>query len=481
MIAILFFINLFWISNAHSQLFIGTATTDITPPLPVALLGQFHLRIAHTVESPLTANVVALESIGNNTETVIFVSCDLTVIPPSLIKLVRNQISERVTGLDANKIILTATHTHTAPVLGNENLVYPIPPEIMQIDTTLKFVAERISTAIEKAWKTRQPGSVTWGLSYAAIGYNRRSVYGNGVTSLYGGADIPLYRNAEGAEDHDVNTLFFWNNKNKLIAVNISIACPAQEVENRDAINADFWHEARINLRKRFGKDLCILGWVAAAGDQSPHLIYRKDAEKRMEKLRNVSRMQEIGRRIGLAVQEAYDVVKGDRHSSVVLQHVIDTIYLPMRKIGASEYAEAKIQYDNLSAQIAAQPKKADTLQAQMLWYQAAINRFEKQYTNPTIESEIHVIRIGDIVVCTNPYELFTEYGIRIQGRSKALQTFVVQLAGASNYLTTEKAEKNGGYGVIMQSSLVGAEGGQMLVDHTVELINKMWDEGRMK
>jgi hypothetical protein len=91
-----------------------------------------------------------------------------------------------------------------------------------------------------------------------------------------------------------------------------------------------------------------------------------------------------------------------------------------------------------------------------MLWYLAAIKRFKKQYTNPTIESEIHVIRIGDIVGCTNPYELFTEYGIRIQGRSKALQTFVVQLAGASNYPPTEKAEKNGGYGVIMQSGLVG-------------------------
>jgi hypothetical protein len=63
------------------------------------------------------------------------------------------------------------------------------------------------------------------------LGYNRRSVYGNGITSLYGGADIPLYRNPEGAEDHDVNTLFFWNSKGKLIAVNINIACPAQEVK----------------------------------------------------------------------------------------------------------------------------------------------------------------------------------------------------------------------------------------------------------
>src|SRR3990170_4605849 len=43
-------------------LLIGAASVDITPAGPVALSGQFHLRINRTVETPLTANVVALES-----------------------------------------------------------------------------------------------------------------------------------------------------------------------------------------------------------------------------------------------------------------------------------------------------------------------------------------------------------------------------------------------------------------------------------
>ena len=33
--------------------------------------------------------------------------------------------------------------------------------------------------------------------------------------------------------------------------------------------------------------------------------------------------------------------------------------------------------------------------------------------------------------LCTNEFELFTDYGIRIQARSKALQTFVIQLVGS--------------------------------------------------
>jgi hypothetical protein len=88
---------------------------------------------------------------------------------------------------------------------------------------------------------------------------------------------------------------------------------------------------------------------------------------------------------------------------------------------------------------------------------------------------EVHVLRLGDVVVCTSQFELFTDYGIRIQARSKALQTFVVQLVGSGTYLPTEKAVCGGGYSAVIQSNEVGPEGGQILVDHTVTLINEVF------
>ena len=45
-----------------AELLVGVATADITPPQPAPLSGQFHLRISTGVETPLTANVVAIES-----------------------------------------------------------------------------------------------------------------------------------------------------------------------------------------------------------------------------------------------------------------------------------------------------------------------------------------------------------------------------------------------------------------------------------
>ena len=70
------------------ELLVGTAVADITPTEPVAVSGQFHLRIAKTVETPVTANVIALESRRDNSSSdlAIMVSCDLLYIPVEVLE-----------------------------------------------------------------------------------------------------------------------------------------------------------------------------------------------------------------------------------------------------------------------------------------------------------------------------------------------------------------------------------------------------------
>ena len=461
-----------------TELQVGTATADITPVLPVAVTGQFNLRIARTAETPLTANVMALESRegDRSLDAAILVSCDLVGIPNEFLAQVRDQVHQRLPDLDVKKILLNGTHTHTAPVLGNDE--YPIPKEgVTQVDAYRAFFAQRVTEAIVQAWNGRRAGSVTWGLSHAVVAYNRRAAYANGSSQMYGRTEVPEFRNLEGYEDHDIDTLFFWDKEGKLIAMSIDVACTAQEVEGRSTVNADYWHPVRASLRQRYGADLCVLGWIGAAGDQSPHLMYRKAADERMRELRKLNRLEEIARRIVRAVEEAYEVVKDDRHADATLVHKVETLSLPMRLVTEAEYAEAKAECDQATAQLAADPKTADQVFRRLKWYAVTVERFEKQKTDPQpkLDMELHVLRLGDAVVCTNQFELFTDYGIRIKARSKAGQTFVIQLVGPGSYLPTEKAVRGGHYSAIVHSSLVGPEGGQILVDRTVELINSLW------
>lgn len=473
-LAILLSLNTF-----AGDIYVGTASVDITPKLPVALMGQFYLRLAKEVESPLTANIIAVESReGNKSDYAIFVTCDLIVISPPVYAQTREALKKRLPGIDVNKVILTATHTHTSPVLDTVVLKYPIPKEgVTQIQDYLDVFVARVTDAVAKAWESRKPASVTWGLSHAVVGYNRRSVYADGHAAMYGVTEIPEFRGIEGPEDHDVNTLFIWNKSGKLIGMAVSVPCPAQEVENHTAINADYWHETRIELKKRFGQDIVVAGFAGASGDQSPHVRYRWKADERMHKLANRTRLQEIARRVTVAVQDAYDVVKNDKHNNVPFAHKYETLQLPMRAVTEAERAEAVKNRDRVAKEIEANPASREEKEGEMNWWGATVTLAEKQRLQPNLAfpSEIHAVRIGDAVIATNPFELYVDYSVMIQARSKAIQTFVVQLAGAGNYLPTQKAKQGGGYSAIVQSTPVGPEGGIILVDRCVDLINSLW------
>ena len=93
----------------------------------------------------------------------------------------------------------------------------------------------------------------------------------------------------------------------------------------------------------------------------------------------------------------------------------------------------------------------------------------------------MNVIRLGDIAIANNPFELYLYYGQIIKARSKAAQTFLIQLsAGASihaGYLPSPAGEQYGGYGGLIINGQVGSAGGYKLCDDTVEAINKLFED----
>jgi hypothetical protein len=247
---------------------------------------------------------------------------------------------------------------------------------------------------------------------------------------------------------------------------------PSQEVEGGSSINADFWHDVREALRSRHGRDLHVLAWTGAAGDQSPHLMYRKRAEERMRALRGLTRLQELSRRVVAAWDEAYEGAREEQHADVILAHKVATIELPARAVTEAEAAEARAKVEALS--------KDPANRRLVVWHGDVVKRFERQQAGGVAPyaMELHALRLGDVAIATNEFELFTEFGIQMKARSRALQTFVIQLAGPGSYVPTGRAARGAGYSAIVESNLVGPEGGQVLAERTVELINSLWPEG---
>ena len=111
---------------------------------------------------------------------------------------------------------------------------------------------------------------------------------------------------------------------------------------------------------------------------------------------------------------------------------------------------------------------------------QAVIKRYEDQDANPEYIFDMNVVRLGDIAIANNPFELYLYYGQNIKARSHAFQTFLVQLSGGGNfhagYLPSPDAEKFGGYGGLIINGQVGSDGGYKLADITVGEINKQFE-----
>ncbi|NLB46028.1 MAG: hypothetical protein GX821_12815, partial [Clostridiaceae bacterium] len=105
------------------------------------------------------------------------------------------------------------------------------------------------------------------------------------------------------------------------------------------------------------------------------------------------------------------------------------------------------------------------------------VDRYLLQQETTQYRFKSHILRIGTAALATNPFELFCEYGMRIKARSRAAQTIIVQLAnGNGGYLPTAEALAGGSYSSKPASTLCDPDGGDLLVEQTLDAINSMWD-----
>jgi hypothetical protein len=463
---------------AAAELFIGTAKTSITPDEPVALTGQVQARISRKVETPCMASVLAIEAReGEKTvDELILVSADLVMFRYDLQDQFREYLTKREVDFDVDKVVLTATHTHTAPAMLDDR--YTLPDDCMKPSKYVEFLKQQLADAIDAAWESRRKGGVSWGFGHAVVAYNRRISYLDGSARMYGATDTDNFSHVEGFEDHGVHVLFAHDAQQPAIPIGVAIdvACPAQEVGSGKNLNADYWHYVRETLFEQFSAETAVLGLCGAGGDQSPRVLWRTAAEERMRRGRGLSRLQEIARRINRAVDDAWAVARDDVRFDVPFAHSVLNLDLTMRPVSEEDYEAAKREVARLREQ--------KTRGLGLHWNQGIVTRYEMQQAGKNVHpTEVHVIRIGDIAMCTNPYELFTDFGVRIQARSPAVQTFVVQLAGQygkgviGGYVPTKRAVEGGSYGATIKSNRIGHVGGQEIVDATVAELERLWAE----
>ena len=498
---------------------IGWAETDITPEKRVSLTGQFAERISEYVEKPLTATALAID---DGEEQVVFVSCDLAVVSANLVDDVRERLRGNGLGLEPKKVILNAIHTHTGPGylerqqgvkkgggvikdlrLLMEEFLCPgqnyledqsiaSAPDIATPEEVYALLLERLPEVIIKAWESRRKGSFSNAFGRAAVGMCRRVVYSDRSAKMWGDTNTAVFASLEGGSDTGIELLYFFGEEKQLTGIVANVACPAQCVQHRLFVSPDYWGEVKVRLREYFGKDIFLLPQCSAAGDQCPVDLVRwvepdsdlNDPNIAQRKLKNrkadpsmfdLQGMRKVGKRIASEIIEVWEEGLGEPEEAPILMHEVKTLQLPLRRATLSDLELAKQGIHDYFSRIQRDVDYNDVAHLQK--YLGILRRFELQEELETIAAEVHVIRLGDVVTATNPFELFLDYGNQIKARSKADQTFLVQLAcGGEGYLPTQKAEEGGHYSAFIASGQVGHAGGEQLVRETLQVINGMFE-----
>jgi hypothetical protein len=480
-------------TSSAPALRIGWAQADTTPTEPVAICGQFHVRVSEGVMDPITVTAMALESGG---ERAVFVSADLAVVPDCL----RNAVNSRLPqDIGPEDVIMHATHTHTGPEVrlpalggGITSCADEIDLPATPVEEYIQFASERIARAIEQAWNARTPGKVAYGLGHAVVGRNRRWVNVSGRSTMYGDTNTPDFSHIEGYEDHSVNVLATYDTEDALTGVVVNVPCPSQVDEMMFQLSADYWHDTRLELRRRLGDKLFVLAQCSAAGDQSPHPIYETRPLERMWKLAGLSQRQVIANRISDAVTEIIGLVK-DTADSPMLRHRVENVELPVKRLTEDDVTEALAQAEEYARAYEEEKRKLESspeLKNEPRWYvpvtkayrlmmrhRGVALRYERDRTQPTRSAELHLVRLGDMVFATNPFEYYLDFGIHIKARSAAAQTFLVQLAGDGTYVPSLRSTLGGGYGSVAASNVFGPPAGRLIAERSVELINGLFDD----
>lgn len=506
---------------------IGWAQADITPDKPVLLAGQFHARVSEGIMDPVTATALAIEgaTADGAPRQVVMVTCDLATISDDLRDAVRERVQAACAAIGPRNLFIGATHTHSAPdarmnpygmetcrsdykdellaarPLSEKQIGHGLWPfldvDVMTPAAYFAFAAERIAGAVVEAWNNRRPGGIAFGMSHAVIGRNRRLTYADGTSKMYGNPRVREFRHVEGYEDHSVQAMMTYDRERKLTGIVVNVPCPSQVSEQIYRISADYWHETRVELRKRFGEGLFVLPQCAPAGDQSPHVLIGKRAEERMWRLKGRDLEQnapraEIALKIAGAVSDIVPYAEKEIDWTPALAHTVETLELPRRLISEQDVDEALAEsrpfqekFEALMQEVAGHP----AIRERPRWYtevsrayrlmergKRVRKRFEIQQAQPLMPIEVHAVRIGDIAFATNPFELYLDFALRIRELSAAVQTFLVQKAGCSGtYLPSERSVARKGYGSVPASTDIGPEGGDKLVEWTVGIINRMW------
>jgi hypothetical protein len=414
------------VSAAAASFRAGASATDVTPEqLPVIVNGGFLSKTADKVHDRLHMRWLVLDDGSTRVALGVLDNC---LIPAEFADEVKSR-AEAVTKIPADRIMLSATHTHSAPSLMQ---ALGTPPDTNYI----AFVLPRIVAGLERAVASLAPARVGWAAvqmpqhTHTRVWIRRPDKM---LTDPFGEVSVranmhPGYQSPDvigpvGPSDPELTMLAVQSPDGRPRAV---LANFSMHYFGAPPISADYCGAVAEKLGPRLGAPADFVGIMSQGTSGDQHWMDYSQPKRPRQ-------LDDYAGELAQKIAEACRTITF--HDAVPLATREAVLQLATRQPDAKRLAWARDLVAKMNGRL---PKSQPEVYArEQLWLQE----------HPTRTVRLQALRIGDFGIATWPCEVFALSGLKVKTQSPLRPTMNIELANAEEgYIPPPELFPLGGY-----------------------------------
>jgi hypothetical protein len=421
------------VSSAVEPVFrAGAFAQDITPTkYPISINGGMTDRLAKGAHDKLHARCLVLD---DGTTKLAFVVVDSCMVPREIFDPAKKAI-EKATGIPTTSMMMSATHTHTAPTLGG---VFQSDPD----RDYSQYLIQKIAAGVIEAHKRLAPARIGWG-----VGKNDQQVFnrrwkmapGTIAADPFGETTDTVKMNPgyqakgllepSGPIDPDVSFISVQTADAKPLCVFANYSL--HYVGGVEPVSADYFGAYADRMKQLLKADDGFVGIMSngTSGDIN-NINFGGPAPKGSQPY---ERIRVVSDSVAQSTMAALKNVAYHKH--LTLKAAEKEIELGVRLPSSADVERAQRILEKA-------PTPLKTLPEIYARETVLLAKYP-----PTTKARLQAFRVGELGVVSSPCETFVEIGLEIKKKSPLKPTFTIELAnGYNGYLPTPEQHQRGGY-----------------------------------
>ncbi|MBS0208716.1 MAG: neutral/alkaline non-lysosomal ceramidase N-terminal domain-containing protein [Planctomycetes bacterium] len=448
----------------------GAATSNITPLLGEPIVGGFSPFPSKHIHDELHARCLVLDDGATRIGIVV---CDNLGLNREICDAAK-KLASTATGIPTNRILISATHTHSGPPARGSRLLEPNQP----LTDYQQLLIRRIADGLTRANNNLEPARVGWGAgSEPSQVFNRRwrMKTASDMENPFGGVDqvrmnppggSPNLIEPAGPTDPQISFLSVQSVDGRPISLVANYSLHYVGGVGDGHVSADYFGVFAQRMTELFDAGRQGRPFVAMLSNGTSGDINNINFRQPRGRQAPYEQMQRVANMVAAETFRAHQAIEFKPQVSISMLQ---------RELTLATRRPTTEQLERAKKLVSGEQKPS--------------HKLDVVYANRTIDladapAEVTIvlqaIRIGDLTIVTSPFETFAETGLELKQRSPFPRTFTIELAnGSYGYLPTPEQHRLGGYETWLGTNRVEVNASRKLTDTLVGMLEELRSEGK--